>query len=44
MLTWRRDERREAGCKLIASLCIGTKKFYETDKWAVGQLNIIRVG
>jgi hypothetical protein len=40
----RGGERREADCKLIASLCTRTKKFYEIDKWVVSQLIIIRVG
>jgi hypothetical protein len=31
----REEERREAGCKLTASLYITTKKFYETDKWVI---------
>jgi hypothetical protein len=38
-----RKERREADCKLTASLCTKTKKFYETDKWAVNQLTITQV-
>jgi hypothetical protein len=31
----KREEREEAGCKLIAGLDIRTKKLYETDKWVM---------
>jgi hypothetical protein len=34
----------ERGEKRAVSLCTGIKKFCETDKWAISQLTIIRVG
>ena len=31
MLRWKREEEREVGCKLAASLDTRTKKLYERD-------------